>query len=179
MSSAEFTFVGYLIQEPYLRDARLPDCQLAIMNRKEHPICTQPRYEDISGIPNVTRFLTHLPNMEDYPGWILNGYGIDSQSIVPEVGLDGVTQLPSKYEFARKVVRHADELQSLGFDVIDESCNPMSLIHNLDNSISHIRHLGLPINKWGLFPSDQDAATFVDFIRIANQSDGVVWQVWG
>src|SRR5207245_1428319 len=113
-------FVGYLVQEPYLVDPRFPGMRLATIDRKIHPELDRVRYEDIGGVPNLTRFLTYLPDMARYPGYVLNGYAIDLARVVPEPGLNGSRTYPSKYEYAKHWVRPQDGLRLLGYDLVDE-----------------------------------------------------------
>jgi hypothetical protein len=179
MTEPSFLFVGYLVQEPYPVDKRFPGTLLASIRRDVHPDLNHIRYEMIGGVPNVTRFLTYLPDMSAYPGWVLNGYAIDASKVRPEKGLDGVTIFPSKYEYAKHWRRPNDGLSVLGYDVVDEECHPFSFLHPDDYTLDEIERNGGKLNRWGLFQTPADAQRFCDYILRENQDDGTIWQVWG
>ena len=179
MSNAAFLFAGYLIQEPYLVLDRFPGMRVATIDRDVHPDTASIRYELIDGVPNVTRFLTGLPDMTKYPGWVLNGYAIDQDKVLPELGLDGVTVFPSKYEYAKRWKRPVDGLQLLGSDVVDERCHPFSLLHFEKHSLDAIRSNGGDLNSFGLFETAEASYRFCDYLDRRNQGEGTVWQVWG
>jgi hypothetical protein len=179
MTEDPFLFVGYLVQEPYPVDPRFPAMRLATIDRPIHPALDRILYETIGGVPNVTRFLTALPDASRYPGYVLNGYAIESAKVVPELGLDGVTVYPSKYEYARHWRRPHDGLRVLGYDVVDEAAHPFSVLHYEDYSLGEIEREGGPLNRWALFDSPADAEKFCRYALRENQTDGTVWQVWG
>jgi len=174
-----YLFVGYLVQEAFLVDPLLPGRRIATMDRPVPPELDQIRYEEIGGLVNTSRFLPEPPDMTGFPGYILSGYAIDEDAVVPVLGLNRSTH-PSSYEYARHLVRLHDGLVLLGYDVIDEPANPFSLLHSsrLFTMDEVQLHAG-PLNQYGLFASDDAARRFCSFAARENQEEGTCWQVWG
>lgn len=179
MADKTFLFVGYLVQEPYTIDPRIPGARIATIDRPVHSELDQIRYELINGIPNVTRFLTYLPNMDQFPGYVLNGYAIDSTRVLPEKGIDGVSIYPSKYEYAKHWTRPQDGLRVLGYDVVDEPSHPFSILHSQNYSLDEIQTNCGMLNQFGLFNEARDAKSFCEYIESVDQEDGTIWEVWG
>lgn len=179
MKESEFLFVGYLVQVPYLVDEQSPGLRIATIDRPVHPALDHVRYEMVGGIPNVTRLLTELPDMVQYPGYVLNGYAIERSKVAPEVGLDGKTIFPSKYEYAKHWRRPDDGLRVLGYDVVDEPAHPFSILHSGPYTLPKINLECGTLNNFGLFDNIEAARCFCKFIRHDNQEEGTVWQIWG
>jgi hypothetical protein len=179
VTTKSFLFVGYLVQEPYLKDPKFPGMRLATIDRKIHPDFLTIGYDLVGGVANVTRFLTHLPDMSKYPGWILNGYAIESDEVKPELGIDRITVFPSKYEYAKRFERPEDGLSMIGFDLVDERTHPFSVLHFEDYTLDELTADGRQLNKWGLYQTVAAAETFRDFVLRVNQTEATIWQVWG
>ena len=162
-----------------LADAQQPGMRIATIDRAVHPALDAVRYEMIDGVANVTRFLTELPDMAHYPGYVLGGYAIERAALVPEKGIDGQTMLPSKYEYAKHWRRPDDGLRLLGYDVVDEPAHPFSILHSGPWSLSEVIEACGPLNSFGLFGTPEAARRFCDFVRAENEEEGMVWQVWG
>jgi len=179
MSDDDFLFVGYLAQVPWLTDPELPGVRIATIDRDVHPALDTIRYETIAGVANVTRFLTYLPDMSRYSGYVLGGYAIARAAVVAEKGIDGKTMFPSKYEYARQWRRPDDGLRLLGYDVVDERAHPFSILHSGPWSLAEVIDACGPLNDFGLFETPMAAQHFCDFARDDNQEEGTIWQVWG
>jgi hypothetical protein len=178
IADAEFQFVGYLVQAPYLADARFPHARIATIHREMHPYFNRIEYQLIGGFHNPTEFLTDVPDMSKYQGWVLNGYAIDGPAIRPERCSDG-TLVHSKYEYAKTWRRPADGLSLLGFDLTDESIPFFSVLHFEDYSVKEVDENGGPLNEFGLISSVAAARQFQRYVLEANQREGTIWQVWG
>lgn len=177
--SHKVLFVGYLVQTPYIRLTDGSEMEIATLDRPIHPQFDNIRYEEVEGVTNVTKFLTHIPDKTSYPGYVINGYSIDVNAILPELGLDGETKYPSKYEYARKLLRPDDGLKSLGFDVIDEPAHPFSILHSGPYALKLVQKNIAPLNGHGLFGIFEDAENFCKFILQDNQELGTIWEVFG
>jgi hypothetical protein len=178
MVDAPFLFVGYLVQEPYLTDPRLLGARIATLDRRIVPDLDRFSYESHNGFANITKFLTHLPDIREYPGWVLNGYAVSRDAVKEEIGIDGSTILPSRYEYAKHWRRAGDHLSVLGYDVVDESANPFSLLHAKPDSYEEIQKTVGELNEYGLFANSEHAKEFCRVIA-PNEEAAAVWQVWG
>ena len=177
-----FTFVGYLIQTPYYEDTRWPDCTVASISRELKPDFDIVRYETISGHTNCTKFLPSITEdlERKYTGdqsYTINAYSIEDSSIRTEKSLDG-TPISSKYEFARhNTIKPSSRLKPLGYDIVDEPCHPLSMIHDAANREKLVDDFG-GLNEFGLFESHEQARSFADKMITDDLGDATVWIVW-
>jgi hypothetical protein len=82
MSEPEFTFVGYLVQEPYVRGWWKRDGKtMASLENTAHPSWEKPQYQSIGGVTNLTEFLLTPPDMSNFRGWVLCGYAVERDAI--------------------------------------------------------------------------------------------------
>lgn len=190
--SGEFVFIGYLVQEPFLRGFRgREDYLLASIDlRDRHPDFETERLEQVAGLTNFTRFQLALPAMARYPDWSLNGYAIESRWIpisteeVEPSHLGAPDQLVD-FTYAREYKRPEDGLVRVGYDVVDEICDFLSIAHNCDYSVDELMRLsGDTLNDFGLFRSADAARAFVSAACMEEPEEAhlerpVILEVWG
>ena len=178
VTEESFLFVGYLVQEPYLEIPAYAGIKWASISRDIVPSLDKFEYDKFAGLCNVTKFLTYIPAMSRYEDYVLNGYAIELESVLPEIGLDGST-LPSRYEYAKHWDRPNDGMVVLGYDVVDEPCHPRSYIFSGDYELDEISKNAGPLNEHGLLSNLEEAELFRKYILEDDQSVGTIWQVWG
>lgn len=193
MAQTEFVFVGYLIQERYVkgwwkREGKL----LASLENAVHPSLEKPQWQTVGGILNPTEFLLAPPDMSKFPGWILCGYSIERVAIprLRDEILDPVKGRipgPLRYEYALHLTRSSDELERLGYEVTDATIHRLSILNNCGYTVEEVEEHSGPLNKFSLFDAVHDARKFQRYIKTETNdhhvddahADGVIFEVWG
>ena len=193
MSELEFTFVGYLVQEPYVsgwwkREGK----RLASLENTVHPSFEKPRWETIGGIMNETEFLLAPPEMSGFPGWVLCGYCIE-RTAIPRLRVEmldpqrGRVLGPLRYEYALHLTRFNDGLERLGYEVMDAVIHRLSILNNCGYTMEQIERNAGPLNQFSLLETVRDAKRFQEYIKSDTEdhraddchADGVIFEVWG
>jgi|SRR2546421_7291470 len=69
MADSEFVFVGYLVQERYVRNWwKREGKRLASLENTVHPSLENPQWRSVGGVLNVTEFLLTPPDMSNWLG---------------------------------------------------------------------------------------------------------------
>ena|SRR5215471_16638751 len=80
-SDSDFVFVGYLVQEPFVRDWWMrKGKKLASLENDLHPSFGF-QWQSVKGVLNLTEFLLAPPDMANFPGWLLYGYSVERDAI--------------------------------------------------------------------------------------------------
>jgi len=201
VNHSEFTFVGYLIQEVYVDTwPKRGGYRVASIERECHPHFNKFQWNQIEGIENPTRFLTEKPILENLSlnphkctsrfheknhGWIVSAYGFP-QDIVQNRTLTSVDKQHTILEFAYalKMVRGADGLRLLGYEVVDandEDWAFRSILNDSEYSAEQVRSMAGPLNEYSLFANIEDAERFKEALgdQGQNRTRGFIVQVWG
>lgn len=187
-----FVHAGYLVQEPY--ETGIPHRQgfaLATMDTgfREVPAALEkPALHKVGERTNPTILLLDPPDMTAYPGYVLNAYALESVWI-DRLTMDfGVRQAhekaPTRFAYARGLTRCEDDLQLLGYEIMDGMFEFLSILNNCGYSVEQVRLAAGPLNHYGMFDELETAQKFVDFARKDPQLDPhneapIIWQVWG
>lgn len=207
MSTGNFIFVGYLIQEPYWKTwPKREGYRVASIERERHPQVNKFQWNQVDGVDNPTRFLTEMPNLERLklephkctsrfhkknPGWVISGYAFP-QDVVEQRTLISVDKKQKILEFgyALKMTRGVDDLRLLGYEVLDandEDWAFLSILNNYDYTVEQVREMAGPLNEYSLLSSLADAERFKEAIKtdpknpnvIPDHNRGVIVEVWG
>jgi hypothetical protein len=80
-SDSDFVFVGYLVQEPFVRNWWMREGKrLASLENTVHPSFGF-QWQSVKGVLNLTEFLLVPPDMSEFPGWLLFGYSVERDAI--------------------------------------------------------------------------------------------------
>ena len=207
MSTENFLFVGYLIQEPYwIAWPKREGYRVASIERECHPQFNKFQWNQIGGVDNPTRFLTDMPHLERLrlephkctsrfhkknPGWVVSGYAFP-QYFVEHRTLTSVDKKQTIFEFgyALEMIRGADDLKLLGYEVLDandEDWAFLSILNNCDYTVEQVREMTGLLNEYSLLSSVEDAERFKEAIKtdplnpkvIPDHNPGVIVEVWG
>jgi len=204
MSTKDFVFVGYLIQEPYWKTwPKREGYRVASIEREFHPELNKHQWDEVGGVENPTRFLTRFPNLEKLslephkcgsvlhkqsPGWVISGYAFP-QDVVEQRRITSIDNKHSLVEFgyAPKVSRNHDDLKLLGYEVVDEDDLFLSILNNCGYTVEQVRDMAGPLNEYSLLSSVEDAERFKEAIKadprnpsvIPDHNRGVIVEVWG
>ena len=204
MSTGNFIFVGYLIQEPYWKTwPKREGYRVASIEREFHPVFNEHQWDNVQGIENPTRFITRLPNLENLslephqcgsvlhkqsPGWVISGYALPRE-VVEQRTITSTDKKHSLLEFgyATRMHRNGDDLTLLGYEVVDKDDLFLSILNNCGYTVEQVREMAGPFNEFGLLSSEADAEGFKQAIRIdpknpkitPDHNEGVILEVWG
>jgi|SRR5580700_1160130 hypothetical protein len=194
MVHADFVFVGYLVQERYLRNWwKREGKRLASLENTVHPSLEKPRWQSVRGVLNLTEFLLTPPDMSHFSaGWILCGYSVERE-VIPRLRVEirdpqeGIILGPLRYEYALHLVRANDGLRRLGYEVIDSKIERLSILNNCGYSIEEIEANAGCLNEFSLLETVEDARKFQRYIKTETEnhhvddghSDGIIFEVWG
>jgi hypothetical protein len=194
MTDADFVFVGYLVQERYVRNWwKRGGKRLASLENTVHPSLEKPQWQSVGGVLNLTEFLLTPPDMSQFDaGWVLCGYSIQRE-VIPRLHVEildpheGRILGPLRYEYALQLVRADDGLRRLGYEVIDSKIERLSILNNCGYSIEEVEANAGRLNEFSLLESVEDARKFQRYIKTETEnhhvddahSDGVVFEVWG
>ncbi len=184
-----FIFVGYLVQEPFLKHwPKREGYKVATIERDIHPSYDKFQWNLVSGVENPTKFLTALPQDPVETGWVLSGYALPGQVVEQRVltSTDGKTTL-QEFGYALKVQREGDSLELLGYEVVDEEMLFLSILNNCGYTVEEVQRMAGPLNGYSLFSSVVDAERFKEAIKtdprdpkiIPDHSRGIIVEVWG
>jgi hypothetical protein len=193
MAESEFVFVGYLIQERYVRGWWMREGKrLASLENTVHPSFEKAQYQSVAGVLNLTEFLLTPPDTSKFPGWILCGYAVEKEAIArlrvemfdPK---KGKTPGPLRYEYALHLVRGEDNLKRLGYEVMDAKIERLSILNNCGYSIPEVEENCGRLNEFSLFETVENARKFQQYIKTETEehhvdtghADGVIFEVWG
>src|SRR5215467_1266547 len=194
MADSDFVFVGYLVQEPYVRNWWKRDgLKLASLENTVHPSFEKPQWQSVGGVLNLTEFLLAPPDMSKFPGWLLCGYSVEREAIqrLHVAMLDPARKQrivgPLRYEYALHLVRANDSLRRLGYEVIDAEIERLSILNNCGYTVAEIEDNAGHLNEFSLLESVGDARKFQQYIKTETadhhvddaHSDGVIFEVWG
>jgi hypothetical protein len=193
MADSDFVFVGYLVQERYVRNWwKREGMRLASLENTVHPSLEKPQWQSVRGVRNLTEFLLTPPDMSKLPGWILCGYSVEREAI-PRLHVEifdpqkGRILGPLRYEYALHLPRANDGLKRLGYEIIDATIHRLSILNNCGYSIEEIEANAGRLNEFSLLDTVEDARKFQQYIKTETDdhhvddphSDGVVFEVWG
>ena len=207
MSTENFIFVGYLIQEPYWKSwPKREGYRVASIERECHPQINKFQWNKVDGVDNPTRFLTEMPHLErlklephkctsrfhkQNPGWVVSGYSFPRDFVERETmtSTDGKVTM-HEFGYALKLKRSEDGLKLLGYEVLDaknEHWAFLSILNDCDYTVEQVREMAGPLNEYSLFSSVEDAERFTEAIKtdphnpkiIPDHNRGVIVQVWG
>src|SRR6266513_2563174 len=193
MADSEFVFVGYLVQERYVRNWwKREGKRLASLENTVHPSLEKPQWQSVGGVLNLTEFLLTPPDMSKFPGWVLCGYSIEREAI-PRLHVElldpqkGRIRGPLRYEYALHLVRTNDGLKRLGYEVIDATIERLSILHNCGYSIEEIEANAGRLNEFSLLGTVEDARKFQQYIKTETEdhhvddghSEGIIFELWG
>jgi hypothetical protein len=194
MTDADFVFVGYLVQERYVRNWwKREGKRLASLENTVHPSLEKPQWQSVGGVLNLTEFLLTPPDMSQFDaGWVLYGYSVERE-VIPRLHVEildpqkGRILGPLRYEYALHLVRADDGLRRLGYEVIDSKIERLSILNNCGYSIEEVEANAGRLNEFSLLESVEDARKFQRYIKTETEnhhvddahSDGVVFEVWG
>jgi len=174
-----FHFVGYLVQEPYLKNwPQREGLQVATIERDVHPDL-QREWKEIGGFLNATEFRTTLPRVPE-AGWVLNGYSIEPDAI--ETVLWYKTDKPEKtFLYALHTQRANDELLVIGYELVDCAIERLSILNNCGYSLDEIHRVAGELNRYGLFDSSGQAKEFQKYVASRNYTHNcsAVFEVLG
>lgn len=193
MANSEFTFVGYLVQEPYVTNWwKREGKRLASLENTVHPSLEKPQWQKVEDVINPTEFLLSPPDMSKFPGWVLCGYSIEREAIsrLRDEILDpakGRMPSPLRYEYALHLRRNEDGLERLGYEVSDAIIHRLSILNNCGYTLEQVEANAGPLNRFSLFDSLHDAQRFQKYIKTETEdhrvddghADGVIFEVWG
>ncbi len=192
MADSDFVFVGYLVQERYVRNWwKREGKRLASLENTVHPSFEKPQWQYVGGVLNHTEFLVAPPDMSKFPGWLLYGYSVEKAAI-PRLRVEmldpqkGRISGPLRYEYALHLVRADDGLKRLGYEVTDAKIERLSILNNCGYSIEEIEANVGRLNQFSLFEGVEDARKFRRYIKTGTadhhvddaHSDGVIFEVW-
>jgi hypothetical protein len=206
MGKTDFTFVGYLIQEPYSRGWPLRDgFRVASIEREIHPAYDKHQWNTVEGVQNPTKFLTEFPNLEKLslephhcqsvlhrksPGWVISGYSFPYEVAgqMTMTSTDG-TETLRVFEYAFHMHRNADGLKLLGYEVVDAEIGfPfLSILNNCGYKAEQVHEMSGALNEYSLLSSPEEADRFIEAIRVdpkkpkivPDHNKGIAVQVWG
>ena len=186
-SDSDFVFVGYLVQEPFVRNWWMRDGKrLASLENTVHPSFGF-QWQSVKGVLNLTEFLLVPPDMSKFPGWLLYGYSVERDAI-PRLRVKMPDRImgPLRYEYALQLARADDGLKLLGYEVIDATIERLSVLNNCEYSIEEIEANAGRLNEFSLLETVEDARKFQRYIKtetadhhVDSHSDGVIFEVWG
>jgi hypothetical protein len=193
MADSDFVFVGYLVQERFVRNWwKREGKRLASLENTVHPSFEKPQWRSAGGVLNLTEFLLTPPDMSQFPGWLLYGYSVEREAISrlhagmldPQIGRFAG---PLLYEYALHLVRADDDLERLGYEVMDAKIERLSILNNCGYSIEEIDANVGRLNEFSLLETVEDARKFQQYIKTETadhhvsdaHSDGVIFEVWG
>ena len=97
MGDSDFVFVGYLVQERYVRNWwKREGKRLASLENTVHPSFEKPQWQSVGGVLNLTEFLLASPDMSEFPGWLLYGYSVEREAI-PRLHVEILDPVWSKF----------------------------------------------------------------------------------
>lgn len=202
---SEFIFVGYLIQEPYWKDwPKREGYRVASIEREFHPEHNRHKWDNVQGIENPTRFLTHFPHLEalplephrcqsglhkQSPGWVVCGYAVPREVAEQPrtITIKGREVTLYDFRYAMKMQRSADDLKLLGYEVVDEGDMFLSILNNCDYTVAEVHAMAGPLNQYSLLSSVEEAERFKEAIKtdplnphiVPDHNRGVIVEVWG
>ena len=191
MRDSDFVFVGYLVQERYVRNWwKREGKRLASLENTVHPSFEKPQWQSVGGVLNLTEFLLAPPDMSEFPGWLLYGYSVEREAI-PRLHVEildpqkGRIVGPLRYEYALHLVRANDGLQRLGYEVIDAKIERLSILNNCGYYIEEIESNVGRLNEFSLLETAEDARKFQRYIKTETadyhvdgaHSDGAIFEV--
>jgi hypothetical protein len=193
MTDSEFVFVGYLVQERFVRNWwKREGKRLASLENTVHPSLETPQWQSVGGVLNGTEFLLTPPDMSKFRGWVLCGYSIE-RAAIPRLHVEmldpkkGRIRGPLRYEYALHLVRANDGLKRLGYEVIDARIERLSILNNCGYSIEEIEANAGRLNEFSLLDTVEDARKFQRYVKTETEdhqvddghSDGIIFEVWG
>jgi hypothetical protein len=184
-----FTFVGYLVQGPFLRNwPKRKGYKVATIERHIHPSYDKFQWNVVEGMANPTKFLSAVPHEPIETGWVLSGYALPREIVEGRVmtSNDGQVTL-QEFGYALKLQRKDDNLKLLGYEVVDEKILFLSILNNCGYTVEEVRQMAGPLNEYSLFSSLADAGRFKEAIKIdprnpkiiPDHSRGIIVEVWG
>lgn len=187
--ATSFVFIGYLVQEPYLRNwPRRKGMQVATIERDIHPEYDKFQWNKVQGVENPTKFLTSIPHEPIESGWMLSGYALPREVVERRTmtSTDGKVTL-HEFGYALKLQRNGDDLKMLGYEVVDEEIFFLSILNNCGYTVDEVRKMAGPLNEYSLLSSVEDAERFKDAIKtspknpgiIPDHNRGLILEVWG
>lgn len=185
----DFTFIGYLVQEPFLKNwPKREGYKVATIERDIHPSYDKFHWNVVDGVENPTKFLTALPHEQVEAGWVLSGYAVPREIVEHRAmtSTDGKTTL-REFGYALKLQRKGDNLKLLGYEVVDEDMFFLSILNNCGYTVEQVRQMAGPLNEYSLLSSIADAERFKEAIKtdprnpkiIPDHSRGIIVEVWG
>jgi hypothetical protein len=178
MTDSDFVFVGYLVQERYVRNWwKREGKRLASLENTVHPSFEKPQWQSVGGVLNLTEFLLTPPDMSEFPVWLLYGYSVEREAI-PRLHVEildpqkGRIVGPLQYEYALHLARANDDLKALGYEVIDATIERLSILNNCGYSIEEIESNVGRLNEFSLFETAEDARKFQRYIKTSRFSFG-------
>src|SRR5260370_39813450 len=136
MHESDCVFGGYLVQERYVsgwwkREGK----KLASLENTVHPSFEQPQWQTVGGVLNQTEFLLTPPDISELHGWILCGYSIE-RTAIPRLRVEILDSqkriVPGllRYEYALHLTRREDNLDLLGYEVMDADIHRLSILNH-------------------------------------------------
>jgi hypothetical protein len=204
VNTRSFTFVGYLIQEPYWTAWPMREgYRVASIEREWHPLLNKYQWNKVNGSENPTRFLTEPPDLTKlalephdcrsllhrrFPGWVVSGYAFPQDFVERRTmtSSDGKHAL-LEFGYALNLRRPADNLNLLGYEVVDADDIFLSILNNCGYTVERVREMAGPLNEYSLFSSQGDAERFEESIKtdpvnpgiIPDHNRGVIAEIWG
>jgi hypothetical protein len=158
----------------------------------------------VQGIENPTRFLTQFPHLEELslephqcqsplheqsPGWVVSGYAVPREVAEQPrtITIGGREATLYDFRYATRMRRNGDDLELLGYEVVDEDDFFLSILNNCGYSAEQVNAMAGPLNEYSLLSCLADAERFKEAIKtdpdnpkiIPDHSRGVIVEVWG
>ena len=200
----DFIFIGYLIQEPYWKAwPKREGYRVASIEREFHPQFNKHQWDTVQGIENPTRFLTRFPHLDELAlephecgsvlhkqssGWVVSGYALP-RGVVEKRTITSTDnkQKLLEFQYAMKMLRNGDDLELLGYEVVDKDDLFLSILNNCGYTAEQVQEMAGPLNEYSLLSSVADAEHFRESIKtdprnpkiIPDHNRGIVVEVWG